>query len=186
MLERMSGQRDRGASIGGASAEGRPADSRTSVPTARRRHSHPSEAAPPAKRVSVIIPAFNVAPYIAEALASVVAQRFPASRDRDRQRWLVGRRSIGARDRTVSRPARLHQASQQGRGRCAKHRDSHGARRWVAFLDGDDVWMPDFLESQVAFLEKTGFDMVYSDAFIFGDGVSRRATSWPPRLRGGR
>ncbi len=46
----------------------------------------------------------------------------------------------------------------------------------VAFLDGDDTWMPDFLESQLAFLEKTGVDMVYSDASIFGEGIDTART----------
>ena len=39
----------------------------------------------------------------------------------------------------------------------------------LAFLDGDDIWLPRFLESQVGFLEKEQFEMVYCDAEIFGE-----------------
>ena len=39
--------------------------------------------------------------------------------------------------------------------------------RWIAFLDSDDLWNPDFLERQLSLLDKTGASMVYSNAFIF-------------------
>ncbi|MET0151767.1 MAG: glycosyltransferase family A protein [Candidatus Binatia bacterium] len=138
---------------------------------AMAKQSSTREAAPPAKRVSVIIPAYNVAPYIAEALASVFAQRFPAHEvvlvnDGSSDGEALEREIAPFRDRLVY-------IKQANKGAAAARNTAIRAAsgEWVAFLDGDDAWMPDFLESQVAFLEKTGFDMVYSNALIFGDGV---------------
>ncbi len=39
----------------------------------------------------------------------------------------------------------------------------------LAFLDGDDVWLPEKLSKQVEFLQNYGLEMVYCDALLFGD-----------------
>ena len=46
----------------------------------------------------------------------------------------------------------------------------------IAFLDADDVWMPDFLASQIVFLDRHGFDMAYCDACLFGMNSAYRRT----------
>ena len=35
--------------------------------------------------------------------------------------------------------------------------------RWIAFLDGDDLWEPSKLEKQLAFMEKNGYAFSYHD-----------------------
>lgn len=39
----------------------------------------------------------------------------------------------------------------------------HAQGKYIAFLDSDDAWLPDKLEEQISFLEKGGYDFVYSD-----------------------
>jgi glycosyltransferase involved in cell wall biosynthesis len=39
--------------------------------------------------------------------------------------------------------------------------------QWVAILDSDDIWYPDFLERQLSLLDETGASMVYSNAYSF-------------------
>jgi hypothetical protein len=134
------------------------------------------EPAPSADSVSVIIPAYDVAPYIAEALASVFAQR--------RAPLEVVLVNDGSSDSEALELAiapfrdRLVYIEQGNKGAAAARNAALRVARGelVAFLDGDDVWMPDFLESQVTFLQTTGCDMVYADALIFGRGNHSRRT----------
>ena len=134
------------------------------------------EPTPSQESVSVIIPAFDVAAYIAEALESVFAQR--------REAFEVVLVNDGSSDSEALEVAiapfreRLIYIKQNNKGAAAARNAAVRAARGdlVAFLDGDDVWMPDFLESQVAFLQRTGCDMVYADALIFGQGVHSRRT----------
>lgn len=116
--------------------------------------------------VSVIIPAYKVAPYLAEALESVFAQSFSdfevilvndGSPDTDEMEKVIE----PYRDRIVY-------LRQENRGAgAARNTGLRSARgRYVAFLDGDDIWLPDFLAKMVSFIE--GYDLVYANALLFG------------------
>lgn len=126
-------------------------------------------------KVSVIIPAYKVAEYIGEALESVKAQKY-----RDYEIIVV---NDGSPDTVgFERAIRSHMQDivyikqpnlGAGAARNTAIRQSRG--EIIAFLDGDDIWLPDFLASQVAFLGK-GFDMVYCDAQQFGMRSALRKT----------
>lgn len=118
-------------------------------------------------KVSIVIPAYNVAEYIAETLESVKAQKY-----RDYEVLVV---NDGSPDTVAfERAIRAHlqdivyiKQPNLGAGQ-ARNTAIRAARgEIIAFLDGDDIWLPDFLASQVAFLGK-GYDMVYCDAQQFG------------------
>lgn len=137
--------------------------------------SHQGDARPariedPEPRVSVIIPAYNVSPYISQTLDSVMAQTFT-----NYEIILV---NDGSPDTTeleeMLRPyqGRIVYLKQRNCGvasaRNAAIRVARG--HYLAFLDGDDLWLPDFLEKQMAFIESSdGYDLVYSNAYHFGD-----------------
>lgn len=122
-----------------------------------------------APRVSVVIPAYNISAYIAETLESVFAQTY-----KDYEIILI---NDGSTDTDELKRAlapyldRIIYAEQKNAGasqaRNAAVRLARG--ELAAFLDGDDVWLPDFLRSQTDFLEKETLEMVYCDALIFGD-----------------
>ena len=42
--------------------------------------------------------------------------------------------------------------------------------RWIAFLDSDDLWMPEKLEKQIAFMENNGYSFSYTDYKIRWNG----------------
>lgn len=119
--------------------------------------------------VSVIIPAYKVAPYLAETLESVFAQTFSdfevilvndGSPDTDEMEKVIE----PYRDRIVY----LRQENRgAGAARNAGLRSARG--RYVAFLDGDDIWLPNFLSEMVSFIETgPGYDLVYANALLFG------------------
>jgi len=102
-------------------------------------------------RVSVIIPVYNGAATIAQALDSAIAQSFT-----DREITVVNDGSndetarilekYGGRIATITQPNRGLSAA-----RNAGIRASSGT--YVAFLDADDIWMPRMLEKTVATLD---------------------------------
>jgi glycosyltransferase involved in cell wall biosynthesis len=104
-------------------------------------------------RVSVIIPAHNTAQFIAETLDSVFGQTF-----RDFEVIVI---NDGSPDTSELEDAlhpyrsRIHYAKQENRGLSGAR--NTGIRlacgELLAFLDSDDLWMPDYLSAQVEFLD---------------------------------
>lgn len=125
--------------------------------------------------MSVIVPVYGTAAYVAETLDSILAQTFT-----DYEVLVV---NDGSPDtellERVLEPYREHvrYLRQENRGvsgaRNAALRAARG--RYVALLDSDDRWHPDYLAGMVAALERDpGADVVYPDALRFGDGRERR------------
>jgi glycosyltransferase involved in cell wall biosynthesis len=120
-------------------------------------------------KVSVIIPAYQAAAFIAEALDSVFAQAFLdfeviVVNDGSPDSAELERAIAPYRDRIVY-------LKQDNRGPAgARNTGIQNARgKYVAFLDGDDCWLPEYLASQINFLEETPLlDAVYCDACYFG------------------
>lgn len=125
-----------------------------------------SRAAP---KVSVIVPVYNVASYVAETLDSILAQTV-----QNYEIILVNDGSTDAAElKSVLAPFfdSLIYVEQENAGLAAARNTAIESARGelLAFLDGDDVWLPNFLESQIAFLERGDLEMVYCDALLFGD-----------------
>ncbi|NJN94723.1 MAG: glycosyltransferase family 2 protein [Anaerolineales bacterium] len=103
--------------------------------------------------VSVIIPAYNAQDFIAQTIESVIKQTY--------SHWELCIVDDGSTDDTAkiiqsySSDNRIKYLYQQNQERAAAR--NHGLRcssgRYVAFLDADDLWLPDKLKAQVQFLE---------------------------------
>ena len=128
-----------------------------------------------AERVSVIIPAYNVAPYIAETLKSVFAQTKSA--------FEVIVVNDGSPDTAeleeVLRPFRdrILYFKQENRGLSGARNTGIRAATGdlIALLDGDDLWVPQYLETQTQFLRShPEYDLVYCNARFFGDSYQGR------------
>jgi glycosyltransferase involved in cell wall biosynthesis len=129
-----------------------------------------------APKVSVIIPAHNTAPFIAEAMDSVFYQTF-----RDFEVIVVNDGSPDTPELEAAlQPymARIRYLKQENRGVSSARNTGirHACGEFLAFLDSDDIWLPEFLETQVRFLEShPQVDAVMADALLFG-GPAGEAT----------
>lgn len=119
--------------------------------------------------ISVVIPAYQIAPYIAEALDSVFAQTLPNfevivvndgspdTEELERALAPYRERINYIRQENAGAGAARNRGVREGRG------------EFVAFLDGDDLWNSDYLEKQLLFVREGDYDLVYADALLFGD-----------------
>lgn len=114
--------------------------------------------------VSIIMPSYNTAKFISETVESVSAQTYPnweliivddCSTDDtdavvrpylvdDRIRYIKNEKNSGA---AFSRNRALREAK----------------GKWIAFLDSDDVWLPEKLEKQIEFMEKNDYHFSYTN-----------------------
>lgn len=113
--------------------------------------------------VSVIMPSWNTATLIGESIRSVLAQTYPdweliivddcstddtdavvAAFDDERIRYFKNEKNVGA---ALSRNRALREAKGE----------------WIAFLDSDDLWTPDKLEKQIAFMLANDCPLSYTE-----------------------
>ena len=113
--------------------------------------------------VSIIMPSWNTEKYIAETIQSVIDQTYTnwellivddCSSDNtdeivtsfkdDRIKYYHNKKNLGA---ALTRNKALREA--QG--------------EWIAFLDSDDLWMPEKLEHQIGFMKKNNYTLSFTE-----------------------
>ena len=119
-------------------------------------------------RVSVIIPTYNSAKYICEAIDSVLSQTY-----RDYEIIVV---DDGSKDNTAevlgkygNKVLSLYQ--ENAGANSARARGLTEAKgEYVALIDADDKWLPDKLQEQVEFMESSPeINLVFSDFYNFNE-----------------
>jgi glycosyltransferase involved in cell wall biosynthesis/predicted O-methyltransferase YrrM len=114
----------------------------------------------PAPSVSVIVPTHSRPEMLREAVASILAQTF-----QDFEIIVV---NDGGPDvsRIISHAKIVHLRHDQTRERSAARNTGLAAARgkYIAYLDDDDIFHPDHLQSLVAVLQVTGKKVAHSDA----------------------
>lgn len=118
-----------------------------------------------APAVSVIMPAYNAAAFIARTLASLQAQTF-----RDFEAIVVDDGSTDGTAAVVRQAVagdhrfRLIQQANGGVAAARNRALAEARGRYVANLDADDIWRPSFLQRTVAALEAAGEGCVFAFA----------------------
>lgn len=116
------------------------------------------------------MPAYNAGRYIAESVESVRAQTF--------EDWELVVVDDGSADDTgdvalrfAAADARVRYVRRPNGGQAAARNTGLGEARGrlVAFLDADDLWLPEKLALQIAVMEERGVDLVYTDGHIFAE-----------------
>ncbi len=111
--------------------------------------------------VSIITPLYNGEKYLALTIESVLAQTYP--------HWEMLIINDGSRDNSeaiakeyAEKDARIQVFSQQNAGSAAAR--NNGIRRangrYIALLDADDLWEPNFLEMQLALMQEKKAQLV--------------------------
>jgi hypothetical protein len=127
----------------------------------------------------VVIPAFNTAQSVTVAIASALAQR-----DIDLEVVVV---DDGSTDQTASRVreiqdrdarVRLFQQAHGGVARARNRGMSEARGEFIAFLDSDDEWMPEYLEAQLLVLEDPKYAVVTANVLNRG-GRDDGRPYWP-------
>jgi len=133
-----------------------------------------NEQSQPGPRVSIIIPSYNTAPMIAACLDSILAQTF-----QDFEAIVVNDGSPDTPelekvlqpylDRNSDRIVYIKQANKRAAG--ARNTAIARARgEFLAFLDSDDTWLPNHLESQMKQFEADpSLGLVYANADATSD-----------------
>lgn len=125
------------------------------------------------KKVSVILPVYNVEKFVAEAINSVLAQTYT-----NFEALIV---DDGSTDRSIEicqqfTDPRIKIIRQKNRGLSGARNTGirHAEGEYLAFLDSDDAWLPEKLEKHVAHLESSpAVGVSFSrSAFIDQEGKS--------------
>lgn len=111
--------------------------------------------------VSVIMPTYNCGRFIREAIDSVLAQTY--------QSWELLIVDDGSTDDTqaivgsyTDERIRYMRNERNTGGALTRNRALREAKgRYIAFLDADDVWLPEKLEKQIAFMADNNYAFTY-------------------------
>lgn len=113
--------------------------------------------------VSIIMPSYNTAKYILDSIKSVLAQTY--------DNWeliIVDDCSTDNTDEVLSgisdKRIRYYKNEKNSGAAISRNKALREAKgRWIAFLDSDDLWMPEKLEKQIGFMEKNGYTFSYTN-----------------------
>ena len=132
--------------------------------------------------VSIIMPSYNTAGFIAKSIESVLRQSYS-----DWELIIVDDCSTDDTDAVVAtftdERIRYFKNECNSGAAVSRNRALREAKgKWIAFLDSDDLWMPEKLEEQVAFMERNGYRFSYTEyAEIDEDGKPNGRTISGPR-----
>lgn len=113
--------------------------------------------------VSIIMPSYNTAQYIADSIRSVQAQTY-----KNWELLIVDDCSSDNSDDVVApflSDARIRYLKNEVNSGAAVSRNyalREAKGRWIAFLDSDDLWQPEKLERQILFMEKENCHFSYT------------------------
>ena len=113
--------------------------------------------------VSIIMPLYNAAPYVGEAMGSVLAQTFS-----DWELIVVDDASTDesyaaacACKKDDPRIVMLSHEANRGAGAARDTALAHARGRFIAYLDADDYWYPTKLQRQLDFMGKNGCPLCF-------------------------
>ena len=121
--------------------------------------------------VSVIMPSYNTGKYIAASIHSVIAQTYDRweliivdDASTDDTDSVVAPFLTDERIRYIKNPVNMGAALSRNTALRA------ATGKWIAFLDSDDIWAPEKLSRQTAFMLENDYFFTYTDYMICMNG----------------
>ncbi len=114
--------------------------------------------------VSIIMPSYNTAQYISKSIQSVLMQTY-----KDWELIIIDDCSTDNTDEVVitflsDKRIRYLKNEKNCGAAASRNRALREAKgKWIAFLDSDDLWMPDKLKRQIHFMEKNKYHFSYTN-----------------------
>ena len=114
--------------------------------------------------VSIIMPSWNTAKFIAESIQCVIDQTY-----KNWELLIVDDCSTDNTDEVVAsfladkRVKYLHNEKNSGAALTRNKAMREAQGEWIAFLDSDDLWAPDKLEKQLNFMKEHGYVLSYTE-----------------------
>lgn len=127
-------------------------------------------------KISVNIPCYNSAPFISETLLSVLNQAYGD--------FEIIVMDDGSRDETGEivrsfndKRIKYFYKENEGLSETRNKGIAASSGEYIAFLDHDDLWLPEKLEKQMALFDKKGgLGLVFSDFYLLKNGSRENAT----------
>lgn len=132
--------------------------------------------------VSIIAPAYNCSSYISNTLHSVLRQTY--------QHWEILVVDDCSTDDTVAcvqhfvekdNRIKLIQLSENSGAAVARNKGIEYAQgQYIAFLDSDDLWLPNKLEEQIHFMEQNNVALSYTAYHLIDESGEQMGAFIPP------
>ena len=126
--------------------------------------------------ISIIVPVYNAEKYIEETIACVAAQTYEDWElllvddcGTDGTLKAIKRYMDNTRDPRI---CLIRQPSNQGAARARNRGLQEAKGRYIAYLDADDLWVPEKLERELLFMKEKGAAFAFS-GYEFADGQGR-------------
>jgi len=123
-------------------------------------------------KISVIMPAYNAAKYISEAIESVLAQTYPVheiivvddgSTDSTAEIVKKYMGTQGHQDTRTHVDIKYIYQMNKGPGAARNTGIKAATGEYIAFLDSDDVWMKEKIEKQMKLFKNSDYALIYCD-----------------------
>jgi len=129
--------------------------------------------------VSIIMPSYNTAHYITASIESILAQTYT-----DWELIIVDDCSTDNSVEVITsffepRIVLLQNEKNLGAALSRNYALRAAKGKWIAFLDSDDIWLPEKLEKQIRFMEDNNYAFTFTDYRICING------DWMPYINTG-
>lgn len=125
--------------------------------------------------VSVIMPVYNAQRYIDQSLASIFAQTYNHMEIVMVDDCSNDRSAAVITEHQKNHPEIIYHLQEQnlGAGHARNKALELASGRYVAFLDSDDVWLPDKIERQIALMKEKKTPFCYAAVEMIGENNER-------------